>query len=47
MRIVHVDHNHTTKKFRGLLCFACNVALGNLKDDPQRVLKLYQYLTKE
>jgi len=27
------DHDHETKKFRGILCHSCNLAIGLLKDD--------------
>lgn len=28
----HLDHNHTTRKVRGVLCHKCNVALGLFGD---------------
>lgn len=39
-----VDHCHITGKVRGLLCNGCNVALGHLKDDPERIKALLKYL---
>ena len=39
-----VDHCHITQKVRGLLCHACNVALGFFKDDPVRVDAAVVYL---
>jgi hypothetical protein len=40
----NVDHDHKTGKRRGLLCWPCNVAVGHLKDDPQRAIRLANYL---
>ena len=48
----HVDHDHACcpgKKtcgtcVRGLLCVACNLALGFIKDDPRIALSLARYL---
>lgn len=40
----NVDHNHKTKKLRGLLCHHCNVILGHVKDDYQLLLKAIEYL---
>lgn len=39
-----VDHDHTTGKIRGLLCYQCNIALGMAHDDPALLLKLAAYL---
>lgn len=39
-----VDHDHVTGKVRGLLCTACNKALGLLNDNPEVLKKAYDYL---
>ena len=40
-----LDHDHKPGgKFRGLLCSPCNLALGLLKDDPERCRALVTYL---
>ncbi len=39
-----VDHNHTTGNIRGLLCLACNTAIGSLKDSKELVKKAFEYL---
>ena len=39
-----IDHNHTTGKFRGILCLQCNTALGLLGETPDKFLGLMTYL---
>lgn len=42
----HADHCHDTGRLRGLLCHACNIAIGNLKDDCDLLEKAIEYLRK-
>jgi hypothetical protein len=39
-----VDHNHTTNKVRGLLCFHCNIAIGHARDSIDTLLRMVDYL---
>lgn len=43
---VVIDHCHRTGVFRGLLCQACNVAAGWIRDSPERARKLATYLER-
>jgi hypothetical protein len=38
------DHDHKTGEPRGLLCFRCNTALGNFRDDPRLLLRAAAYV---
>ena len=40
----NVDHCHSTGKVRGLLCFACNSALGKFQDNPVLLETAKQYI---
>lgn len=41
-----VDHCHNSNKVRGILCHHCNLALGNVKDDPKTLRALADYLER-
>lgn len=39
-----VDHCHSTKQVRGLLCYNCNMGLGRFKDSEELLLRAVKYL---
>ena len=41
-----VDHDHTTGKFRGMLCHRCNTGLGQLGDDVPGLIRGLKYIVK-
>lgn len=42
---LHVDHDHSTGKIRGLLCHGCNTGIGLLKEDITVLHKAIAYLS--
>jgi hypothetical protein len=41
---LHIDHDHDTGRVRGLLCFSCNVGVGNFHHDVGRIARAREYL---
>ena len=41
---LHIDHDHATGAFRGLLCHSCNVGIGHFKEDPEVLDAAKRYL---
>lgn len=41
---LHLDHCHSTKVIRGLLCARCNTGLGQFQDDPALLAAAITYL---
>lgn len=39
-----IDHDHATGEIRGILCKACNVALGRFRDNPALLVAAIAYL---
>jgi len=39
-----IDHDHKTGIIRGILCKDCNLILGWVKDDPDRLRAMVAYL---
>lgn len=44
LQVLAVDHDHETGKIRSLLCRDCNIALGYLRENPERIRKLANYV---
>lgn len=44
LKTPNVDHCHTTKKIRGLLCQKCNQGMGLFYDSPERLRAAARYL---
>ena len=42
---LHVDHDHSTGRVRGILCFCCNNALADFQDDPELLRKAAGYVS--
>jgi hypothetical protein len=41
-----IDHDHATRKFRGLLCSKCNRAIGLLRESADMLEQAAKYLRK-
>ena len=42
----HVDHNHSTKKVRGILCTRCNFIVGMVENEGDIILKSIEYIKR-
>lgn len=45
-KVLNIDHCHKRRRFRGLLCSNCNLALGYFKDSVTLLRKAIRYLLK-
>jgi len=41
---LHIDHNHDTLQVRDMLCRSCNVVIGYMEEDPDRLRAVADYL---
>lgn len=45
-QMLHVDHDHSSGRVRGLLCRQCNVAIGFLDEDVEIIASAIHYLRR-
>lgn len=45
-RRLAVDHNHSTKQLRGLLCINCNTGIGKFKESTELLNRANEYIRK-
>lgn len=45
-RLVAVDHDHSTRRIRGLLCRSCNTLIGHARDDTRLLRRAIAYLER-
>lgn len=43
-RNLHIDHDHSSGRIRGLLCQPCNTSIGKFNDDPALLRKAAAYI---
>lgn len=43
---LHVDHCHSTRRVRGILCFNCNTLIGKAGDNPEVLRAAAAYLER-
>ena len=46
-RWLHIDHDHVTNKYRGIVCTNCNALLGHAKDSIDILLNAIEYLNNK
>jgi Recombination endonuclease VII len=46
-RTLHIDHDHETGVIRGLLCFRCNNALGDFREEYELFQRAADYLDRD
>lgn len=44
---MHIDHDHATGRFRGVVCDSCNLGIGKFYDDPRLLVAAAKYLLSD